>query len=76
VLTLEDESEIHLRVTRAGPGEQEGALHDVRCACGSLVARRTAAGIELKCRRCRRALLLRIAADGSVSLDAVAGGEE
>jgi phage FluMu protein Com len=28
--------------------------HELRCACGSLMARLTAVGIELKCRRCKR----------------------
>ena len=32
--------------------------HEVRCGCGSLVARRTADGIEIKCRRCKRILLI------------------
>ncbi|MBX3026824.1 hypothetical protein KF840_18100 [bacterium] len=27
---------------------------DVRCPCGSLLARWTPAGLELKCRRCKR----------------------
>lgn len=27
---------------------------DVRCDCGSLLARWTPAGLELKCRRCKR----------------------
>ena len=27
---------------------------DLRCECGSLMARVTAAGVELKCRRCKR----------------------
>ena len=27
---------------------------DLRCDCGSLVARITEAGVELKCRRCKR----------------------
>jgi len=32
-----------------------GCLHDdVRCACGSLLARRVADAVELKCRRCKR----------------------
>jgi len=30
------------------------APRDVRCECGSLLARWTAAGLELKCRRCKR----------------------
>lgn len=32
---------------------------DCRCDCGALMARRTSAGIELKCRRCKRVWSLR-----------------
>jgi hypothetical protein len=31
---------------------------DCRCHCGSLLARLTGAGVELKCRRCKRTLLV------------------
>lgn len=31
---------------------------DCRCACGSLLARRVERGVELKCRRCKRTLIL------------------
>lgn len=31
-------------------------VSEIRCDCGKLLARRTAAGIELKCRRCGRRL--------------------
>jgi hypothetical protein len=41
---------------------------EIRCCCGSLLARRTPGGIELKCRRCRRSLLVTVASDGSVLL--------
>lgn len=34
------------------------AEHDLRCECGSLMARLTAAGIELKCRRCKRVVVV------------------
>ena len=40
----------------------------VRCGCGSLLARRTGQTIELKCRRCRRHLFLRLLADGGVEV--------
>jgi len=36
-------------------GEDGGLL---RCACGSLLARRVPQGIELKCRRCKRTVLI------------------
>lgn len=31
---------------------------ELRCDCGSLMARVTAHGIELKCRRCKRVLVV------------------
>jgi hypothetical protein len=31
---------------------------EVRCACGSLLARWTPQGLELKCRRCKRTLIV------------------
>ena len=31
---------------------------ECRCLCGSLVARRVPDGVELKCRRCKRTLVL------------------
>ncbi len=37
--------------------EQED-LCDVRCGCGNLLARLVSGGIELKCRRCKRTVML------------------
>jgi phage FluMu protein Com len=34
------------------------AHEDLRCACGSLLARRVRDGIELKCRRCKRTVVV------------------
>ena len=31
---------------------------DVRCQCGSLLARRIGSNVELKCRRCKRTFLI------------------
>lgn len=31
---------------------------ECRCPCGSLLARRVEQGVELKCRRCKRTLIL------------------
>jgi phage FluMu protein Com len=36
----------------------EGQAEEARCLCGRLLARLTAAGIELKCARCRRVVLI------------------
>ena len=34
------------------------ASADCRCLCGCLVARIVASGVELKCRRCKRTMLV------------------
>jgi hypothetical protein len=34
------------------------AHEDLRCDCGSLLARRVPAGVELKCRRCKRTVVV------------------
>ncbi len=38
---------------------------EVRCHCGSLMARVTARGVELKCRRCKRIVLVLTRGTGS-----------
>jgi hypothetical protein len=35
--------------------------HDCRCGCGSLLARLRPGGVELKCRRCKRVVMLPLA---------------
>jgi hypothetical protein len=34
---------------------------ELRCDCGSLLARRVEGGVELKCRRCKRTVVLPLA---------------
>ena len=41
---------------RCAPGQA-----DCRCLCGSLLARVVPGGVELKCRRCKRTLLVALA---------------
>jgi hypothetical protein len=41
-----------------GHAAGDGRPDDVRCACGSLLARWTPAGLELKCRRCKRHVIV------------------
>jgi hypothetical protein len=31
---------------------------ELRCTCGSLIARLVAGGVELKCRRCKRSIVV------------------
>jgi hypothetical protein len=40
------------------PPSEDPAHTHLRCACGSLIARFVAGQIELKCRRCKRTLLV------------------
>jgi hypothetical protein len=50
---------------QGGTPPEEGSL---RCGCGALLARVVRGGIELKCRRCRRRLLVELVAGGGVRL--------
>ncbi|HET8542728.1 MAG TPA: hypothetical protein VFL83_22835 [Anaeromyxobacter sp.] len=44
------------------PAPTPGACEDVRCGCGSLLARVVDGAVELKCRRCKRVWRLALAA--------------
>ena len=43
---------------------------DCRCACGNLLARLTRDGVELKCRRCKRILLVPVPLAQGATTDA------
>ena len=43
--------------------------NSLRCSCGSLLARMVADGVELKCRRCKRQVIVSFATKGSVKID-------
>jgi len=45
-----------------GCGGSDGSdlTDEMRCDCGSLLARWTAAGLELKCRRCKRRIIVAV----------------
>jgi len=47
------------------PTKPENSL---RCGCGSLLARLVEDGVELKCRRCKRQVVVPFAAKGSVRI--------
>jgi phage FluMu protein Com len=36
---------------------------ELRCGCGSLMARLTRSGLELKCRRCKRLVVVPVSGD-------------
>ncbi len=40
---------------------QPDATGDFRCLCGNLLARLVPGGVELKCRRCRRSVVVALA---------------
>jgi hypothetical protein len=50
---------------RTVPSSPLGACahEDLRCACGSLLARRVREGVELKCRRCKRTVVIPLESD-------------
>lgn len=46
-------------MTQTGPqGDTDSPPHNIRCPCGSLLARWTNDGVELKCRRCKRQVVI------------------
>jgi len=54
---IANESQIHLPCAARAP-EPVAADDLLRCVCGALLARWVAAGLELKCRRCKRTTLI------------------
>ena len=44
---------------------QQGS--ELRCLCGSLVARLVAGGVELRCRRCKRLVVVPLQEEGSAA---------
>ena len=45
------------------PSDRERETDEARCVCGSLLARVTPSGVEVKCRRCKRVILIPFAPD-------------
>lgn len=44
--------------TRPTSPDEQPPVTDARCCCGSLLARLVPGGVELKCRRCHRLMLV------------------
>ncbi len=51
---------------RSGPPGHGRDGGDCRCLCGSLLARVVAGGVELRCRRCKRTVVVPLESDRSV----------
>ena len=49
-----------VKEARAAPPaiDDDGKTVESRCVCGNLLARLTDSGVELKCRRCKRLVLI------------------
>jgi phage FluMu protein Com len=41
---------------------------DLRCGCGNLLARLVSGGVELKCRRCKRTVMLPLEAGATTEV--------
>jgi len=50
----------------ASPIKEDAAL---RCCCGSLLARVVAEGVELKCRRCKRQVVVSLRTKAGVRIN-------
>src|SRR5262245_22378037 len=47
-----------ISMNNSTPPSSHSSGHDSRCLCGNLLARLHDAGVELKCRRCKRVVLI------------------
>lgn len=54
---IDNESQIHFQCEPQA-ADRVAADDLLRCVCGALLARWVAAGLELKCRRCKRTTLI------------------
>ena len=56
----------HRNDDRPASGSAENGL---RCGCGNLLARIVPEGVEIKCRRCKRRVIVPRGAKGAVKID-------
>jgi hypothetical protein len=47
------------------PGQKQQAFKPFRCLCGSMLARLVPGGVELKCRRCKRQVIVPLEENGA-----------
>jgi len=55
---VENDDQFHPVSEPSPTASGAAAEHERRCPCGSLLARLRAAGVELKCRRCKRVVVI------------------
>lgn len=51
-----------VQIERFSRPRPEPQCSELRCLCGSLLARLVAGGVELKCRRCKRTIVIPLSA--------------
>ena len=52
--------------SRVNVGNLQNGTKEARCHCGHLVARLCKEGVELKCKRCKRIVILPLHANGDL----------
>ncbi len=60
-------SRLQLQQNKTRPAAD--APSSLRCGCGNLLARIVAEGVEIKCRRCKRHVIVPRDAKGTVRID-------
>jgi hypothetical protein len=53
-----------IMTSKSNPSSQVRSSDEVRCHCGQLIARIIGEGLELKCKRCRRLVIIPFASIG------------
>lgn len=61
--------QIRSELKQNNSGAAERFPSSLRCGCGSLLARMVEAGVEIKCRRCKRRVILPFDTKGTVRLN-------
>lgn len=58
-----------LQPTQDETGAAPQQARSLRCCCGSLLARVIAEGVELKCRRCKRRIVVSLQGKGGRTIE-------
>jgi phage FluMu protein Com len=65
-----------MRESRPRTNPERPCADELRCGCGRLVARRVGSGIELRCGRCKRPVVIRIEGEDLAALFEARRGAE
>ncbi len=61
--------QVRLELKQNKTGAAAKSASSLRCSCGSLLARMVETGVEIKCRRCKRQVILPFDAKGSIRMN-------